>query len=118
MRSWTYFRVGSLLTQPAVRRKVRRKLLVLLTATIVSLSGVAACGQAVEDEVRQRVEEKVEQGKQRAKKELEKGEQRARKELEKGEKRLEQEGEKAKKELEKEVQKVRKQAEDRAGTRR
>jgi hypothetical protein len=39
---------------------VRRKVLVLLTATIVGLSGVAACGQAVEDEVRQRVEEKVE----------------------------------------------------------
>jgi len=84
----------------------------------VGFSGVAACAQAVEDEVRQRVEEKVEQGKQRAKKELEKGEQRARKELEKGKQRLEQEGEKAKKEIEQEVQKVRKQAEDKAGTRR
>jgi maltose-binding protein MalE len=86
---------------------VRRKVLVLFTATIVGLSGVAACGQAVEDEVRQRVEEKVEQGKQRAKKELEKGKQR-----------LEQEGEKAKKEIEKEVQKVRKQAEDATGSQR
>jgi F0F1-type ATP synthase membrane subunit b/b' len=90
-----------------VRRKVRRKVLVLLAAAIVGFSGIAACGQAVEDEVRQRVEEKVEQGKQRAKKELEKGKQR-----------LQQEGEKAKKEIEQEVQKVRKQAEDRAGTRR
>jgi maltose-binding protein MalE len=86
---------------------VRRKVLVLFAAAFVGLSGVAACGQAVEDEVRQRVEEKVEQGKQRAKKELEKGKQR-----------LEQEGEKAKKEIGKEVQKVRKQAEDKAGTRR
>jgi len=89
------------------RRNVRRKVLVLLTAALVGFSGVAACGPAVEDEVRQRVEDKVEQGKQRAKKELEKGKQR-----------LEQEGEKARKEIEKEVQKVRKQAEDKAGTRR
>ena len=86
---------------------MRRKVLVLLAAAIVGFSGVAACGQAVEDEVRQRVEEKVEQGKQRAKKELEKGKER-----------LEQEREKARKEIEQEVQKVRKQAEDKAGTRR
>jgi hypothetical protein len=86
---------------------VRRKTLVFLTAALIGFSGVAACGQAVEDEVRQRVEDKVEQGKQRAKKELEKGKQR-----------LEQEGEKAKKEIEQEVQKVRKQADDKAGTRR
>ena len=86
---------------------MRRKVLVLLTAALIGFSGVAACGQAVEDEVRQRVEEKVEQGKQRAKKEFEKGKQR-----------LEQEGEKAKKEIEKEVQKARKQAEDRAGSQR
>lgn len=86
---------------------MRRKILVLLTAAIVGMFGVAACGRAVEDEVRQRVEDKVEQGKQRAKKELKKGKQR-----------LEQQGEKAKKEIEQEVQKARKQAEDRAGTRR
>ena len=89
------------------RRKVRRKVLVLLAAAFVGLSGVAACGEAVEDEVRQRVEEKVEQGKQRAKEEVEKGRQR-----------LEKEGQKAKKKIEQEVQKVRKQAEDKAGTRR
>ncbi len=89
------------------RRNVRRKVLVLLAAVFVGLSGVAACGQAVEDEVRQRVEEKVEQGKQRAKKEVEKGQQR-----------LEREGQKAEKDIEKEAQKVRKQAEDKAGTRR
>jgi len=74
---------------------VRRKVLVLLTAALIGFSGIPACGQAVEDEVRQRVEEKVEQGKQRAKKELEKGEQRAKKELEKGKQRLEQEGDRA-----------------------
>jgi hypothetical protein len=100
------------------RRNVRRKVSILLAAAIVGLSGGVGCGQAVEDEVRQRVEDKVEQGKQRAKKELEKGEQRARKELEKGKQRLEQEGEKARKKIEQEVQKVRKQAEDKAGTRR
>ena len=86
---------------------MRTKVLVLLAAAIVGLSGVAACGQAVEDEVRQRVEDKVEQGKQRAKKEIEKGQQR-----------LEQEGRKAKKKIEQEGQKLRKQAEDKAGTRR
>ena len=84
---------------------MRRKVLVILTAAIVGLSCVAACGQAVEDEVRQRVEEKVEQGKQRAEEEVEKGKQR-----------LEREGRKAKKEIEQEVQKVRKQAEDKAGS--
>jgi hypothetical protein len=73
----------------------------------VGFSGVAACAQAVEDEVRQRVEEKVEQGKQRAKEEVEKGKQR-----------LEREGRKAKKKIEQEVQKARKQAEEKAGTRR
>jgi Skp family chaperone for outer membrane proteins len=86
---------------------MRRRVLVLLAAAIVGLSGVAACGQAVEDEVRQRVEEKVEQGKQRAKEEVEKGKQR-----------LEREGRKAKKKLEQEVQKARKQAKEKAGTRR
>ena len=85
---------------------MRKKVVVLLAAAFVSLSGGAACGQAVEDEVRQRVEEKVEQGKQRAKEEVEKGKQR-----------LEREGRKAKK-IEQEVQKVRKQAEEKAGTRR
>ena len=75
---------------------MRKKVLVLLAAAIVGFSGIAACGQAVEDEVRQRVEDKVEQGKQRAKKELEKGKQRAKKEFEKGKQRLEQEGQKAK----------------------
>ena len=86
---------------------MRRRVLVLLAAAIVGLSGVAACGQAVEDEVRQRVEEKVEQGKQRAKEEVEKGKQR-----------LEREGRKAKKKIEQEVQKARKQAEEKEGTRR
>ena len=89
------------------RRNVRQKVVVLLAAAFVGLSGVAACGQAVEDEVRQRVEEKVEQGKQRAKEELEKVKER-----------LEREGGKAKKEIEQGVQKARKQAEDKAGTRR
>ena len=86
---------------------MRRRVLVLLAAAIVGFSGVAACAQAVEDEVRQRVEEKVEHGKQRAKEEVEKGKQR-----------LEREGWKAKKKIEQEVQEARKQAEEKAGTRR
>ena len=60
------------------------KVLVLLAAALIGFSGITVCGQAVEDQVRQRVEEKVEQGKQRAKKEFEKGKQR-----------LEQEGDRA-----------------------
>jgi hypothetical protein len=32
-------------------RRVRGKVLVLLAAAIVGFSGIAACGQAVEDEV-------------------------------------------------------------------
>ncbi len=86
---------------------MRWKVVVLLAAAFVGLSGAWACGQAVEDEVRQRVEDKVEQGKQRAKEEIEKGKQR-----------LEREGQRAKKEMEQEVQKVREQAEDKAGTQR
>ncbi len=85
---------------------MRRKLVVVLAAAFVGLSGVAACGQAVEHQVRQRVEDKVEQGKQRAKEEVEKGKQR-----------LEREGQKVKKGMEREVQKVRKQAEEKAGER-
>jgi hypothetical protein len=52
---------------------VRKKAVVLLAAAFVGLSGVAACGQAVEDEVRQRVEEKVEQGKQGRRKSSKRG---------------------------------------------
>ena len=75
---------------------MRKKLVVVLA--VVCLFGVVSCGQAVEHEVRQRVEDKVQQGKQRAKEEVEKGKQR-----------LEQEGQKAKKEIEREVQKAKKQ---------
>ena len=86
---------------------MRKKLVVMLAAAVVCVSGVASCGQAVEHEVRQRVEDKVQQGKQRAKEEVEKGKQR-----------LEREGWKAKKKIEQEVQEARKQAEEKAGTRR
>lgn len=77
---------------------MRKQLVVLLAAAVVCVSGVASCGQAVEQEVRQRVEDKVQQGKQRAKEEVEKGKQR-----------LEQEGQKARKGIEREVQKAKKQ---------
>ena len=36
------------------------KVLVLLAVALIGFSGITACGQAVEDQVRQRVEEKVE----------------------------------------------------------
>ena len=77
---------------------MRKQLLVLLAAAVVCVSSVTSCGQAVEHEVRQRVENKVQQGEQRAKEEVEKGKQR-----------LEQEGQKAKKGIEREVQKAKKQ---------
>jgi cell division protein FtsB len=85
-------------------RSVRKKLVVILAAAVVCFSGLASCGQAVEHQVRQRVEDKVQQGKQRAKEEVEKGKQR-----------LEQEGQKAKQGIEREVQKAKKKAQKQMG---
>jgi len=60
---------------------MRKKLAVLLMATLVPMSGAVACGQAVEDRARQEVDKQVEKGKQRVNDEVQKGQDRIEKEL-------------------------------------
>ena len=76
---------------------MRKRFAVLVAAAFVALSGVAACGGGVEEKVRQRVDEEVQQGKQRA------------------QERIDQEVQKAKKQVEKEVQKAKQQVEGGGG---
>ena len=76
---------------------MRKRFAVLVAAAFVALSGVAACGGGVEEKVRQRVDEEVQQGKQRA------------------QEKVDQEVQKAKKKVEQGVQKARKQVEEKAG---
>ena len=82
------------------RRDMRRKLAVLLVASLVPMSGAVACGQAVEDRVKQEVDKQVQ-----------KGEDRVNKELEKGQKKLEKEAGKVQKQIEEGAQDAKKQAE-------
>ena len=83
---------------------MRRRIAALLLAAIVSLSGAAACQQAVEDEVRQRAKDKVEQEKKRIEKRV--NEER---------KKVEKEAKKAQERVGKEVDKARKRVEEKAG---
>ena len=83
---------------------MRRKLAVLLVAALVPMFGAAACGQAVEDRVKQEVDKQVQ-----------KGEDRVNKELEKGQKKLEKEAGKVQKQIEEGAKDARKQAEKKAG---
>ena len=76
---------------------MRKRFAVLVAAAFVALSGVAACGGGVEEKVRQRVDEEVQQGKQRA------------------QEKVDQEVQKAKKKVEQGVQKARKQVEEKGG---
>ena len=76
---------------------MRKRFAVLVAAAFVALSGVAACGGGVEEKVRQRVDEEVQQGKQRA------------------QEKVDQEVQKAMKTVEQGVQKARKQVEEKAG---
>jgi uncharacterized protein YhjY with autotransporter beta-barrel domain len=96
-------------------RSVRRKILVLLAATLVALSGLAACGQAVEHQVRQRVEHEVQQGKQKVEDKVRQGKRWADKEVQQGKQRLREEGQKAKKGIGQELQKAKKQAQKQTG---
>jgi Skp family chaperone for outer membrane proteins len=83
---------------------MRRKLTVLLVAALVPMSGAVACGQAVEDRVKQEVDKQVQKGKDRVNKELEKGQ-----------KKVEREAGKVRKQLEEGAKDARKQAEKKAG---
>ena len=96
------------------RRSVRKKLVVVLAA-VVCFSGLASCGQAVEHQVRQRVEHKVQQGKQKVEDKVRQGKQRAEKEAQKGKQHLQGQGQKAKKGLGQGLQKARKQVQKQTG---
>ena len=84
---------------------MRRKLAMLLMVTFVPIFGAAACGQAVEDRVKQEVDKQVQ-----------KGQKRIDKELEKGQKKLEKEAGKVRKQIEEGAQNARKKAEKKAGS--
>ncbi|CAN5814803.1 hypothetical protein BH18ACT11_BH18ACT11_16480 [soil metagenome] len=83
---------------------MRRKLAMLLVVALVPMAGAAACGQAVEDRVKQEVDKQVQEGKKRINKELEKGQTK-----------LEREAGKVREQVEEEAQNVKKQAEKKGG---
>ena len=78
---------------------MRRKLAMLLVVALVPMFGAAACGQAVEDRVKQEVDKQVQ-----------KGQKRIDKELEKGQKKLEREAGKVRKQVEEGAKDARKKA--------
>lgn len=84
---------------------MRRKLAMLLMVTFVPIFGAAACGQAVEDRVKQEVDKQVQEGQKRVDKELKKGQ-----------KKLEKEAGKVRKQIEEGAQNAKKQAEKKAGS--
>ena len=84
---------------------MRRKLAMLLMVTVVPIFGAAACGQAVEDRVKQEVDKQVQEGQKRVDKELKKGQ-----------KKLEKEAGKVRKQIEEGAQNAKKQAEKKAGS--
>jgi len=52
----------------------------LLVVALVPMAGAAACGQAVEDRVKQEVDKQVQEGQKRVDKELKKGQKKLEKE--------------------------------------
>jgi hypothetical protein len=84
---------------------MRRKLAMLLVVALVPMFGAAACGQAVEDRVKQEVDKQVQEGQKRIDKELEKGQTM-----------LEREAGKVRKHVEKGVQNAKKEVEKKAGS--
>jgi len=77
----------------------------LLVVTLVPMFGAAACGQAVEDRVKQEVNKQVQEGKKRVNKELDKGQTK-----------LKSEAGKVRKQIEEGTRDARKQAEKEAGS--
>ena len=84
---------------------MRRKLAMLLVVTLVPMFGAAACGQAVEERVKQEVNKQVQEGKKRVNKELDKGQTK-----------LKSEAGKVRKPVEEGTRDARKQAEKEAGS--
>jgi hypothetical protein len=82
---------------------MRSKVAMLLVVALVPMIGAAACGQAVEDRVKQEVDKQVQEGQKRIDKELEKGRTM-----------LEREAGKVRKEVEKGAQDVKKDVEKKA----
>jgi Skp family chaperone for outer membrane proteins len=72
------------------RKDMRRKLAIMLVIALLPISGVAACGQAVEDRVKQEVDKQVQEGQKRLDKELEKGQKKLKKETGKVRKQVEE----------------------------
>ena len=83
---------------------MRRRLAILLMVALIPFTGAVACGQAVEDQVRDEVNKQVEKGKKRANEEIQKGKER-----------LEKEAEKARKQVEEGARNAQKKAEEEAG---
>ncbi len=84
---------------------MRRKLAMLLVAALVPTAGAVACGQAVEDRVKQGVDKQVQKGKDRVNEELEKGE-----------KQVKREAGKVRKQVEEGARDLNKQAEKKTGS--
>ena len=84
---------------------MRKKPAMLLMVTFIPIFGAAACGQAVEDRVKQEVDKQVQEGQKRVDKELKKGQ-----------KKLEKEAGKVRKQIEEGAQNAKKQAEKKAGS--
>ncbi|HEY6580215.1 MAG TPA: hypothetical protein VIZ60_03700 [Rubrobacter sp.] len=84
---------------------MKRKLAMLLVVTLVPMFGAAACGQAVEERVKQEVNKQVQEGKKRVNKELDKGQTK-----------LKSEAGKVRKQVEEGTRDARKQAEKEAGS--
>jgi signal transduction histidine kinase len=95
------------------KEKREKKLVVVLAFAVVCFSGIASCGQAVEHQVRQRVEHKVQQGKQKVEDKVQQGKQRVEKEAQKGKQHLQ--GQKAKKGPGQQLKKARKQVQKQSG---
>ncbi len=82
---------------------MRKKLAILLTVALFPLSGAVACGQAVEDRVRDEVNNQVDKGKQRANEEIEKGKKKLQKEAGKAQKRIQEGAKNAQKQAKEKV---------------
>lgn len=82
---------------------MRRKLAILLMVALIPFTGAVACGQAVEDQVRDEVNKQVEKGKKRANEEIQKSKENLQKEAKKAQKQVQQGAKDAQKQAEKQA---------------